>query len=290
MNEVLIEPSSQELYGLILSKDDCYNDDARLFVDFLKKGQYGVTQTGLEEYARYLDSLIDGKRYSANTYNKRLQGAKQRLRYLFENSPSAEHDATRLRFERALNAVKLKKINSTAVSRENVLTEQEVNQLITESTDKTVSLMVEFLYATGCRISEMLGILLTNMVKSNGKYIIRVLGKRRKERKVFAATALVEKVKEQFQGSVYLFEHNGEQYDRISITNRIAYQGRIILNKHISAHTFRHSCATALLERTKNLKGVSKYLGHSSVSTTANLYVHSELTWEDISATAPISA
>ena len=86
-----------------------------------------------------------------------------------------------------------------------------------------------------------------------------------------------------FGGSVFLFEHNGKPYNRISITNRIGIQGKILLGKNISAHTFRHSFATATLEKTKNLKGVSKYLGHSSVSTTANLYIHSELSWEDIS-------
>jgi integrase/recombinase XerD len=190
---------------------------------------------------------------------------------------------TRLRFEEALKSVKLKKVNSVAISEDNVLNEAEVERLITESTDKTVSVMVEFLFATGLRISEMLGVLLTDIVRSNGKYIIRVLGKRRKERKVYVATALVDQVREQFHGTTYLFEHNGQPYNRISITNRIATQGRIILGRQISAHTLRHSFATATLKRTNNLKGVSKYLGHSSVSTTANLYVHSELSWDDVS-------
>ena len=284
MTDFPMELGSQEFYSLILSKDDSYNDDARLFVNFLRRGNYGVTLEGLEEYSRYLDSQIAGKRYSAHTYNKRLQGAKERLRYLFENSPSAMNAVTRLRFEEALKAVKLKKVNSSAISEDNVLSEEEVKRLIIESTDKTVSVMIEFLFATGLRISEMLGVLLTDIVRSNGKCIIRVLGKRRKERKVYVATALVDQVKEQFHSSTYLFEHNGQPYNRISITNRITTQGRAVLGRQISAHTFRHSFATVTLKRTNNLKGVSKYLGHSSVSTTANLYVHSELTWEDVNS------
>lgn len=289
MTDFPMELGSQELYSQILSKDDSYNDDARLFVNFLRRGSFGVTLEGLEEYSRYLDSQIAGKRYSAHTYNKRLQGAKERLRYLFENSPSAMNAVTRLRFEEALKSVKLKKVNSIAISEDNVLSEEEVKRLIIESTDKTVSVMIEFLFATGLRISEMLGVLLTDIVRNNGKCIIRVLGKRRKERKVYVATALVDQVREQFHSSTYLFEHNGQPYNRISITNRIATQGSVILNRKISAHTFRHSFATTTLSRTNNLKGVSKYLGHSSVSTTANLYVHSELTWEDIRTTTPMS-
>ena len=284
MTDFPMELGSQELYSLILSKDDSYNDDARLFVNFLRRGNYGVTLKGLEEYSHYLDSQIAGKRYSAHTYNKRLQGAKERLRYLFENSPSAMNAVTRLRFEEALKAVKLKKVNSVAISEDNVLSEQEVKRLIIESTDKTVSVMIEFLFATGLRISEMLGILLTDIVRSNGKCIVRVLGKRRKERKVYVATTLVDQVKERFHGSTYLFEHKGQPYNRISITNRITTQGRAVLGRQVSAHTFRHSFATTTLKKTDNLKGVSKYLGHSSVSTTANLYIHSELTWDDVNS------
>jgi len=37
-----------------------------------------------------------------------------------------------------------------------------------------------------------------------------------------------------------------------------------------------------MLSKTQNLKGVSKYLGHASISTTANLYIHSELAFDDL--------
>ena len=75
--------------------------------------------------------------------------------------------------------------------------------------------------------------------------------------------------REAFGGGVtYLSEH--------------ALAGKMILGKEISAHTFRHSWATHTLKRTKNLKGVSKYLGHTSTSTTADLYVHDELTPDDV--------
>ena len=53
-----------------------------------------------------------------------------------------------------------------------------------------------------------------------------------------------------------------------------------ILRKDISAHTLRHSFATRMIDEGKSIKGVSKYLGHSNVSTTLDLYVHSELDWE----------
>ena len=93
---------------------------------------------------------------------------------------------------------------------------------------------------------------------------------------------LVQRILDNFAGCVFLFEHAGKTYNRVYVTDRIKLAGRLILGKNISAHTFRHSFATEKLKQTKNLKGVSKYLGHSSVSTTADLYVHDELGWEDV--------
>ena len=282
MNSLTTQVSDEKFYRLLLKPRDGYDSDAKYFVKFLRKNSYGVTIEGLRAYAEYLKSEIGGRRYSASTYNKRLQGAKNRLMYLFTNTPDSFSVLKRYKFEEALKAVKPQKINSVAVSDENILSGEEVEKIILESEDNTVSIMIEFLYVTGLRISEMLNILLSDISRNNGKCIIKVLGKRMKERKIYVSTPLINKVKNQFGGNSYLFEHHGSRYNRISITNRIAIQGRIILDKKISAHTFRHSFATATLEKTGNLKGVSKYLGHSSTSTTANLYIHSELSWDDI--------
>ena len=137
------------MYDLILAKDDYYNDDARLFVSFLKQGSHEVTFEGLKAYINFLDSSINGKHYSASTFNKRLLGAKERLRYLFEKSSASFDSVTRYRFEKALAEIKPKKINSVAVAEDNILSEQEVRVLISESTDKTVSIMIEFLFTQG---------------------------------------------------------------------------------------------------------------------------------------------
>lgn len=282
MTHALTNVNVEGLYEIITSIDDDYADDAEKFVNFLRDNGYGISFEGLKAYAEYLDSEIDGKRLSANTYNKRLIGAKSRLRFLFKHSPESFDVLKRYQFEEALKELKVKKINSSAVGDDDILTPEEVEKLITESDDTTVRLMIEFLYATGVRITEMLNILLSDIKRSNGKYTINIRGKGNKERAVFAGKELVDRIKRHFKGTTYLFEHHGKSYNRISITNRIKAQGKIVLSKSISAHTLRHSFATHMLQKTNNLKGVSKYLGHSSTSTTADLYVHSELSWEDL--------
>jgi integrase/recombinase XerD len=55
------------------------------------------------------------------------------------------------------------------------------------------------------------------------------------------------------------------------------------LGKNISPHTLRHSfCTNMLLVKNKSLKAVSNYVGHSSTSITADMYVHSQLVPEDV--------
>lgn len=282
MNEQYPVLETEKLFQLMLSKDDSYSDDAKLFVKFLKEHNFGISLEGFQAYADFLNAEKEGKRLSANTFNKRILGAKNRLKYIFQNSPESFNVLKVFQFDKALQSVKLKKINSSAVPDDNVLSEEEITKLITESEDKTIALMIEFLFTTGLRISEMLGILQSDVKKNNGKYIVTVLGKKNKERRVYVPNDLVFRVKDFFRGNKYLFEHNGKQYNRIAVTNRITLQGKIILGRRISAHTLRHSWATITLKKTNNLKGVSKYLGHSSTSTTANLYIHDELTWEDI--------
>lgn len=66
------------------------------------------------------------------------------------------------------------------------------------------------------------------------------------------------------------------------MSDQIAKAGLLILGRHISAHTLRHSWATRKLKEGKSLKAVSRYLGHSSTAITADLYIHDDLTWNDL--------
>lgn len=271
-----------KLFKTILSLDDCYTSETKLLVRFLKERGLGITYGGLRAYLEHLLENHKGKRYKAATVAWKLAAAKHRIRYIFEHSPGSLDITRQYRLEKALKEIKSPKVNSQAVGKDKVLTNEEVHALIIECKDKTIALMVEFLFCTGVRISEALGILLSDCRRLNDHYEIRVLGKGKKERIVFASFDLISRIEEHSQGTTYLFEHGGRQYNRISVTNRIKAQGEKILQKEISAHTLRHSFATEKLEKSGNLKAVSKYLGHSSTATTADLYWHSEFTWQDL--------
>ena len=191
-------------------------------------------------------------------------------------------ESQKYQLEIALSGIKNEKINTNAIESDRILSPTEVKHLIVATHDRRIALIVEFLFATGCRISETLGILLNDCDIGARRTLIRVSGKGAKERWIKIPTELYERIRERFVGRKYLFEHSERQYSRTSVSYRIKVESLKYLHRDISAHTLRHSFATAKIRETGKIKGVSQYLGHSSVSTTLDLYVHEELADEEL--------
>jgi integrase/recombinase XerD len=143
--------------------------------------------------------------------------------------------------------------------------------------------MLEFLYATGVRVSELIGLGRLNLYMDDG--FVRVFGKGSKERLVPIGQTAISWMKR------YLEElrpgmTSAASYDTIFLNSRggrlsrmaawnIVRQHAVIagIEKPISPHTFRHSFATHLLEGGADLRVVQEMLGHSSIIAT-QIYTH----------------
>lgn len=142
--------------------------------------------------------------------------------------------------------------------------------------------ILETLYSTGIRVSELVNLNIENVDFTQG--IIKVRGKRRKERispigqkALEALRAYLESTNQVMdaQGTPILFSNSqGGRLTGGSI-NRIikTYIKKIALNRNISPHTLRHSFATHLLNRGADLRSIQELLGHVSLSTT-QIYTH----------------
>lgn len=142
--------------------------------------------------------------------------------------------------------------------------------------------MIETLYASGLRISELVG-LKTSDVHLREKYIV-VVGKGNKERMVplgeMAILALrnyIEKGRPLLAkkpGNILFYNYQGNPISRQSLYKyivKLAAENGI--TKEISPHTIRHSFATHLLEGGTDLRIVQELLGHEDISTT-QIYTH----------------
>lgn len=175
-----------------------------------------------------------------------------------------------------------------------VLSVEEVTSII-DSVDtskwngKRDRAVLEILYGCGLRVSEAVGLKISNVYLEEG--FVRVVGKGDKERIVPMGEMASEAVKEYLAARP---EPASPQYDDILFLNRFGKAiSRVALfsmvkrqamaagvNKEISPHTFRHSFATHLIENGADLRVVQEMLGHESILTT-EIYTHIDSsTWQ----------
>ena len=144
--------------------------------------------------------------------------------------------------------------------------------------------MLELLYATGMRVSELVGLTESQLDLSMG--VVRAFGKGSKERMIPMGEAAVERLREWLDGPrdewASLGKHRGHVFltRRGTKMTRVAFWMRIGghakkagIGRRISPHKLRHSFATHLLERGADLRAVQAMLGHANISTT-EIYTH----------------
>jgi len=168
------------------------------------------------------------------------------------------------------------------------MSEQQVEGLL-DAPDLTTSLgvrdraMLETLYATGLRVSELVGLTLLEISLQVG--VVRIVGKGNKERLVPLGEQAIEWI-ERYQQGARLDILKQRQSDAMFVTSRGAGMTRHafwhIVKKHalkagiqqsMSPHTLRHAFATHLINHGADLRSVQMLLGHADLSTT-QIYTH----------------
>lgn len=144
--------------------------------------------------------------------------------------------------------------------------------------EKRDKAMIEMLYATGMRISELTGLKITDI--DTNRLVVKVLGKGSKERLIpygeKAADSLNSYIKDRPKSNSKetFLSNRGTAITRGAFWQRIkVYIVRENLKISISPHTLRHAFATHLLNRGADLRSVQILLGHSDLSTT-QIYTH----------------
>ena len=199
------------------------------------------------------------------------------------------------RFFKYLLGTKVRTDNPTALTQApkfgkpipKVLSEQDVESLLEspnldepiEFRDRT---MLELLYATGLRVTELVSLKLDNI--SLNQNVVRVTGKGGKERLVpmgeISADWLAQYLKLarpsllKSESDVLFPSKRGQQMTRQTFWHRIKFYAQVAgITAHLSPHTLRHAFATHLLNHGADLRVVQMLLGHSDLSTT-QIYTH----------------
>ena len=256
---------------------DRYRLDVKQFIEFVKSRKFFIVD-GLEQYANWLDDGGNGRRYSPATINRKIAAAKNRIRYAFRHSEYAADLQKKYQLEDVLKSVRLKKIDSFPVPQEKLLNMEEARRLVEGTKDGTIRLMAMFLVGTGVRVSEMLGMRLSDVKDGKGAFAeVRVVGKGSRERKIHVKKELIERIKKHFHSTTLLFEHQGRPFNRISVTNRIKHEALRTIGREVTAQQLRHTWAAIQIQRGKDIRAVAAVLGHADPGVTARMYTRSVL-------------
>jgi integrase/recombinase XerD len=213
---------------------------------------------------------------SANSMNRSLAALRGLFRYLIQ--------------ERQVLQTPLANIDLAKVWMRlpDTISREEMALILTQPGLKTASAirdsaMLELLYATGIRVSELIGLTMNSINWQVG--FLRAMGKGSKERIVpigkaaYDCTRLyVDKARPQLMRGkstdVLFLNRFGGKFTRQGLWKTVArYAKKAGLQKKVHPHTFRHSFASHLLEGGADLRTVQVMLGHSDISTT-QIYTH----------------
>lgn len=262
----IIETNGIQFRNVSLAENSVtsYSNGVKQYLDFAKENDNGVNSDSLKGF------LIEIKKVDKPaTFNLKMQGIKEFLFATYKNNHKQLFGISELFKELKRDKVKIDK----AVRKEDYLIQEQITELCEKLTPK-LRFIVQALFGTGCRVSELLNIKLTD-IKLNGKASINVVGKGNKERTVYLSLDLYGKIKGYFLGKVYLFEsRTGKQLNRNNLHKEINRQCKKY-GYEVHPHTFRHSYAMYLKDVKKlSADKIALALGHSDVSTTLKYYFH----------------
>ncbi len=261
--------------GLAGNTLEAYGRDLARLADFCRGRHFAIDEASGADIAAFVDSLYAGG-LASRSVARYLATLRSYYRYLLEQEQISVDPTT--------------EVSSPGQWKQlpKFLTLEEVDRLLAAPDEKTARggrdrAMLQLLYATGLRVSELIGVQLNHLNASMG--ILRTRGKGDKERLVPVgrqALAAIEDYVERDRPlllkkrvSPYLFvTQRGGPMTRQAFWKLLKQHGlKAGIIKNLTPHVVRHSFATHLLDRGADLRSVQMMLGHADISTT-QIYTH----------------
>lgn len=250
---------------------DAYSKDLQKLLNYYSDNGIDFRTVTLQELDIFAGTLRDNG-ISPRSQARILSGVRSFYRFLVLER-EMEQDPTEL-----LESPKIGK------RLPQVLTVDEIDRILSvidRSTPEGVRnhCIIEVLYSCGLRISELTGLLVSNLYLDEG--FIRIRGKGNKERLVPISQRAIDElrvwldlrnhieIRKGYEDHVFVSKTRGKALSRISLFVFIQrYAAQAGISKEISPHTFRHSFATHLLQGGANLRAIQDMLGHENLATT----------------------
>ncbi|MBN2104661.1 site-specific tyrosine recombinase XerD [bacterium] len=263
--------------GLSVNTQMAYERDLVRYLQFLQDRQIGAFDNVRLEHVLDLVKQLDEIGLKPSSLARNISTLRMFHRFLVAQNLSA-HNPT-------INLELPKKRRKLPV----VLDIHEIETILncpdlTENRGIRDKALLEFLYATGVRVTELVTVTQSNIMQEEG--FTRIFGKGSKERLIPVGKTALRFVRHYQRDVRDVLARKGMGHDRLFLNlrgmpmTRVAvwmiikqYVGEAGIKKNVSPHTFRHSFATHLLEGGADLRSVQEMLGHANIATT-QIYTH----------------
>jgi len=258
---------------------DAYIRDINKLVQFLELKEYDlspaeVSLKHLEEFIFWLNDLGLG----ATSQARLISGVRAFYRYMLIEDLT-DSDPTDL-----LEGPRLKRKIPEVLNYEEMISLLSAIDLSLPQGTRNRA-MLETLYASGLRVSELINLKISNLFFDIG--FIKVIGKNDKERIVPIGEDAIKHIKLYFENvrklqnnihpdheNILFLNRRGKRLTRVMVFMIVKGAAKAAgISKNVSPHTFRHSFATHLIEGGADLKAIQDMLGHESITTT-EIYTH----------------
>lgn len=258
-----------------------YRTDITQFSKFMNQSEHDeLSKETIRDYISYLNL-----NYTPRSVKRKLASLKGFISYLTDENILSENPflGMRITYPKSLSlprTIPLKTINAIIVEAYNQV--NKADTVYSHLTSLRNAALIEMLFATGMRISELCNIQEKDLDLSEG--VVLIHGKGNRERIVEIENSEVLSILREYHKAKwihteYFFLNNRGTPLSDQSARRIieTYARAVDQTRHITPHMFRHSFATLLLEEDVDIRYIQQLLGHSSISTTQiYAYVSSE--------------
>lgn len=288
MSQTLLRKKwADKFYNYLLAEKDSsklteenYRKDILAFEQFMQSkagDDFAWNQVQVIHIRSYL-TYLNHENYARRTVARKISSLRSFYKYLLREEYIEQNPFTKIRTPKLDKRLPV------------FLEESEINSILDLPDTSPLGLrdqaVLELMYATGCRVSELIGLKLAD-VELSGLFV-HLLGKGNKERIVPIGNTCREAFLRYFSQSraPLMSKYHVEEHQYVFINSRGGiltdrsvrrildkYVKALAIQKHVSPHTIRHTFATHLLEHGADLRAVQELLGHASLSTT-QIYTH----------------
>lgn len=263
--------------GYSINTINSYGFDLAKLEAYCKRNELSFKDFVFEDARKFVSELMASRLLKVSSLNRALSTYRSFFHHL-----EIERQIETNPFSRIEGYKKQRRLPS-------VLSKEEINLILNQEYcgyQQTLEILIfNFLYSTGCRLTEMIMVDLKDLDFEKGR--ILVTGKGNKERFVFLDDRCrkimisyfeIKNIRfaerNDFDKKALFLNKNGKRLSQANVHSIfVKYKKKLAITKAFTPHVFRHSFATHLLDNDSGIRVVQELLGHSSISTT-QIYTH----------------